>query len=124
MISVSDILRTVHSRDTGYRVHVMPNLGFSMDCSEQASSMTVQMPDVRIHSTELKLGVSYTIDSFSPKREQEYRTRQMVSQLHDHLYGEVKHRVHGIIRELKFQHIASDSSAMTMLDKLSRDLES
>ena len=124
MITLSDIRRAVSSRNTGYRVpETTPTLGFSMDCEEDINSISFEKAGLNVHSTELKLAVNYTLDPYSNEREKGYRTDQMVKQLHNHIYGEVQHRLQKVIRDLTYQ-LDSDSLVINDLKRLSKDLES
>ena len=124
MITLSDIRRAVSSRNTGYRVpDTTTTLGFSMYCEEGTSSIPLEKSGLSVHSTELKLAVNYTLDPYSNEREKSYRTDQMVKRLHNHLYGEVQHRLQKVIRDLTYQ-LDSDSLVVNDLKRLIKDLES
>jgi len=120
MFSISDIRRTVRSRDTGYRVATMPKLGFSLTCADNAD---IRRTEVNVHTTELKLAVNYTLDGYADTRERDYRTDQMVKQLHDYIYGDIKHDLHKVINELRVE-AGSHSPAATILFKILKDLDS
>ena len=80
-------------------------------------------PHLERVGAELRLGVNFNVDPAAGRGAKEEQQRHMVSTLHNHMYGEISHRLHNIINDVRMvSYDEEDNPALGKLKLLLSDL--